>query len=150
MRTRRLVAVPLAAAALLLAACGSGGDDSNSRADGGAESGRTIEVEMVDIAFKPTELTAAEGETVTFRFTNRGAIAHDAFVGRSDDQMDHEREMKAGGHDSHDGGDTGALTVDPGKTGTLTYTFTEPGAIEVGCHQPGHYAAGMKIAVTVT
>ena len=39
--------------------------------------------------------------------------------------------------------------VQPGELGELSYTFSEPGSYEVGCHQPGHYAAGMKIDVTV-
>ena len=39
--------------------------------------------------------------------------------------------------------------VQPGESGDLSYTFTEPGSYQVGCHQPGHYAAGMKIDVTV-
>jgi uncharacterized cupredoxin-like copper-binding protein len=39
--------------------------------------------------------------------------------------------------------------VAPGDTGELTYTFDEAGPLEVGCHEPGHYDAGMKIAVNV-
>ena len=49
----------------------------------------------------------------------------------------------------HGGGDEEALTVDPGETGELTHTFEESGSIEIGCHQPGHYNAGMKITVEV-
>jgi uncharacterized cupredoxin-like copper-binding protein len=49
----------------------------------------------------------------------------------------------------HSGGATDGITVDPGKTGELTHTFDRTGTVEIGCHQPGHYAAGMKLAVTV-
>src|SRR5262245_513955 len=31
-----------------------------------------------------------------------------------------------------------------------TNTFDEAGAIEIGCHQAGHYATGMKIAVEIS
>lgn len=56
-----------------------------------------------------------------------------------------------GGHDMGDGDkDKDAITVEPGKTGKLTYTFERTGTVEIGCHQPGHYyTAGMKIAVQV-
>ena len=52
------------------------------------------------------------------------------------------------GHDKG-GDDAEALTVQPGKTGRLTHTFDWPGTFEIRCHQPGHYATGMKVAVTV-
>ena len=38
----------------------------------------------------------------------------------------------------------------PGETKTLDYTIVTPGAYKVGCHVNGHYAAGMKAAITVT
>lgn len=48
------------------------------------------------------------------------------------------------------GTDEQAITVEPGASGSLTYTFDTPGTYEIGCHQPGHYAAGMTITVIVT
>lgn len=52
-----------------------------------------------------------------------------------------------GGHGG--GSDADAITVEPGDTGELTHTFDESGEFEIGCHEPGHYEAGMKIDVTV-
>ena len=43
-----------------------------------------------------------------------------------------------------------AVEVAPGETATLVYTFDEPGTLLIGCHVPGHYAAGMKGTITVT
>jgi len=54
------------------------------------------------------------------------------------------------GEGDHGGDDADAIVVEPGETGTLTHTFDDAGTVEIGCHQPGHYGAGMKIAVTVT
>jgi uncharacterized cupredoxin-like copper-binding protein len=83
-------------------------------------------------------------------FHNRGKLSHDAFIGDAQAQADHEREMRQSDDDTHGmHGDGKGITVDPGKTGTLTFTFDRTGTIEIGCHQPGHYAAGMKVAVTV-
>ena len=92
-------------------------------------------------------IAVAAGETVTFSFTNDGSVVHDAFVGDRHAQADHEEDMAGGGHHGDDGD---AVTVDPGDTETLTHTFDEPGLVEIGCHQPGHYASGMKVDVTVT
>lgn len=52
-------------------------------------------------------------------------------------------------HGEHGAGDDDAVTVEPGDEAELTCTFDEAGRVEVGCHQPGHYKAGMKIDVTV-
>ena len=42
------------------------------------------------------------------------------------------------------------VTQSPLHGVSLAHTFDDTGAIEIGCHQPGHYKAGMKIAVEVT
>lgn len=130
--------------ALVASACGGGNGDASSAPS------RTVDIDMEDIAFRPATFTAQRGERVRFVFHNRGQIPHDAFIGDTAAQADHEREMRQdddGGHGMH--GDGEAVTVDPGKTGSLSYTFDETGAVEIGCHQPGHHVAGMKVAVTI-
>jgi uncharacterized cupredoxin-like copper-binding protein len=143
---RLRLAAAVAAVALLITACG-GTDEPNSD---GANADRTIEVDMVDIAFEPDTLEIEEGQTVRFVFSNAGEVAHDAFIGDSDAQQDHEDEMRKD-DDGHDGGHgdepEDAVTVEPGDTGELTYTFDEAGTLEIGCHQEGHYAAGMKTRI---
>lgn len=162
--------------ALITAACGGGDDKPAMNAEGStattamndmegstgttgapAAAGKTVEVKMLDIAYEPKTLTVNRGERVEFVFQNVGKIAHDAFVGDMAAQADHEQEMREGGQSSTSGGhgmgggdkDNKGVTVDPGKTGRLTHTFGKTGTIEIGCHQPGHYAAGMKVTVTV-
>jgi uncharacterized cupredoxin-like copper-binding protein len=153
MKLSRPLLVVVACVALVAAACG--GDDDATTA-GGASDTRPVEVDMVDIAFEPDQLEVAEGETIRFVFTNRGEVAHEAFIGDADAQTDHEAEMRnAEGDGGHGGGhsdDEGieAVTVDPGDSEELTYTFDDAGTTEIGCHEPGHYDAGMKIAVAVT
>jgi uncharacterized cupredoxin-like copper-binding protein len=142
----------LAVLALAVAACG--GDDAPSSEAAGGD-GQVVQIEMVDIAFEPTSIEVEEGETVTFRFTNSGEVVHDAVIGDRHVQDDHEAEM-AGADDGHGAGhgdghdeDADALVIDPGGTGELTYTFDDAGTLEIGCHQPGHYDAGMKVTVDV-
>ncbi|MEO6715295.1 MAG: plastocyanin/azurin family copper-binding protein [Mycobacteriales bacterium] len=143
MNTRNFSAA-LGLVALLSTACGGGGGDKGSAS-------RTLQIGMVDTAYQPTTLAVARGEKVTFTFANKGTAAHDAYVGDVAAQAEHEKDMAtAAGHGGgHGGGDKDALTVDPGKTGSLTHTFDQAGVFEIGCHQPGHYASGMKLTVTV-
>ena len=150
---RTALAVVSAALAMFFAACGGAND--NGAADAG-QAGRTVNVEMVDIAFKPTELAVTKGEAVRFVFTNNGKIEHEAFLGTPAQQVDHDKEIsgekKGGGHDmgKMGGGDQTAVDVAPGKTDKFTTRFGAAGTFEIGCHEPGHYAAGMKVIVTVT
>src|SRR5688500_16737058 len=105
-----------AAGLALLAACG---DDDTSAGDASSDL-RTVEIDMVDVAFEPESLTVTSGETVRFVFTNTGAVAHDAFIGDEAAQADHETEMRDADGDEHGAGhgeeDTDAVTVEPGDT----------------------------------
>jgi uncharacterized cupredoxin-like copper-binding protein len=154
MRTNKTLLGLALGLALLTAACG-GGDDSAS--SGGDEAARRVQIAMVDIDFKPKTLDVSEGEEVQFVFTNDGKVRHEAYIGTPDEQAEHEKEMAEGGtgsegHDAHGGSgdDNNKITLAPGKTGTLTYRFDKAGTYEIGCHEPGHYAAGMKMTVTAS
>lgn len=154
---KRIVLMVAAIVSLGATACGGHDDHSGMNTEGSTTTGagvpatRTVEITMVDIAFDPKTLSVQRGDRIEFVFHNKGTIVHDAFIADAAAQADHEKEMredKGGGH--HMEGEGNAITVDPAKTGRLTYTFDKPGTIEIGCHQPGHYTAGMKVAVTVT
>lgn len=147
---------PLALAAITLAliaaACGSTGDSASG--DSASGDARTVEIEMRDIAYSPDTVTVAAGETVRFVFTNTGEALHDAYIGDRGAQDDHEAEMSddSSGMDHGDMGDssTDAITVEPGETGELIHTFAAGDDVLIGCHQPGHYDAGMIVTVDVT
>jgi len=42
-----------------------------------------------------------------------------------------------------------AVDVPAHATVTLVYTFDHEGTLIIGCHVPGHYAAGMRGTITV-
>ena len=42
-----------------------------------------------------------------------------------------------------------AMVVEPGKSGDLVVTFDEAGQTVIGCHEPGHWDAGMRVDVTI-
>ena len=154
---RRLGAAVLAfGIALVGASCGGGGgDDGSSVGSGSGAAGRTVEVEMVDVGYEPARITVDPGETVRFVFTNTGKVRHEAYFGTPDDQDEHAEAMRdargGDGHGAHGDGDDDnpKVTVEPGGSEEIEVTFPEGGAYEIGCHEPGHYKAGMKIDVDV-
>lgn len=158
-RTLRLM-IALPALTLLAAACGSTDGDATGPAATDGATPRTVEIEMRDIAFAPDSVDVEQGETVRFVFTNAGTAAHDAFVGDEAAQADHEMEMNGsgggdmGGNAGHGSsgtdGEGTAITVEPGETAELIYTFDDAGEMLIGCHQPGHYEAGMMVTIDVS
>lgn len=141
---------------LLLSTAACGGDSSSE--DDAATvapidtaspiTGGDVPVEMTDFAFTPDAFTIKAGSTVTFVFTNSGAVEHEAVIGDAEFQDEHEAEMAAGGSMEEDS-DAPEVEVQNGETGELTYTFDTPGTLLIGCHIPGHWDAGMKATVTV-
>jgi uncharacterized cupredoxin-like copper-binding protein len=87
------------------------------------------------------------GEMVRFEVTNEGAIPHEFYIGDAEAQEHHAEEMVEMGGMSHD--EPNGIAVEPGATETLEYTFTAAGEILAGCHEPGHYEAGMVATLTV-
>lgn len=118
---------------------------------------------MVDIAYEPTTIAVSAGETITFVFVNNGAIRHEAVFGNEAVQEDHEAEMAdmsgmdmddAEMGDSADGdGDhteeVPAISLEPGATGEIEVTFKAGDEMIIGCHEPGHWAAGMRVDINV-
>ena len=138
--------VALTAVLLLLGSCSSGTTQSPSATSAGV---RTIAVGMSDeLRFEPAEFTVSAGETVRFEVTNNGQILHDFFLGDEQEQAEHEEEMGGMSGMAEDG--PNGVSVDPGATKTLEFTFPdEPGELLIGCHEPGHYDAGMVATVTI-
>ena len=112
---------------------------------------RVIEIDANDdFTFFPAGVAATAGETVTFRVTNTGVIPHDFVLGDEETQTEHEAEMveMSGDMAMHDEPNT--LALEPGETKEMTWHMTETGDVLFGCHQAGHYAAGMKGTVIVS
>lgn len=115
-----------------------------------SDADRTVAIVATDeMAFDPSTVTVRAGEVVTFEVTNEGQIPHDFTLGDERTQRAHERAMEEMGADmAHD--DPNAMTLDPGETAAITWRFDEAGEVLYGCHQPGHYDAGMVGAVDVS
>lgn len=92
-----------------------------------------------DLVFDPAAIEASAGETITFVIENVGKTDHEFVLGDEDYQKAHEAEMSAGEHMHMENG----VTIGPGESQELTWTFPDPGEVLFGCHIPGHYKGGM-------
>jgi uncharacterized cupredoxin-like copper-binding protein len=111
--------------------------------------------------YQPASIVVRAGRRVTFAVHNAGRLPHEFILGDRATQLDHEHQMQSAspgtGHTHahmHDmaaasPGGTGALTVPPGATRRLTWTFDKPGVVLYGCHVLGHWAAGMRGTILV-
>lgn len=160
---RKIVGLVAVAAAVVLTAAGCA--DADTQAASVSVSKSPIAVTMVDNRFEPAQVTVKKGTPVTFRFANDGKLTHEALIANSAMQDEHAKQMASGESgamgDMNHGGDMGdmggmshegtasAVTVQPGKSATLTTTFEATGTMLIGCHQPGHYEAGMKATIHV-
>ncbi len=160
-RHRILLVIGSAAFGLTAGACGTGSPSTlfSTTVPGPAVTAgavttvagpRTVNVDMADIKFDTPSVDAKVGETVRFVFHNQGKLTHEAVIGDRAAQDAHEQLMAsmAPGMTMTDTAD--AVSVPAGKTGELTYAFKTTGQLFIGCHQPGHYAAGMRIIINVS
>lgn len=144
-----------AAAVLVISACSSGGGTPSGGASAAvpppsaASAGATrIEVTLTDaLRIQLASSSVPLGVPVTFVIRNTGTGAHEFYLGDEAAQSAHEQEMVDSGM-AH--GETDGVSVPAGETKEFTYTFTKVGETLAGCHVAGHYAAGMKAAITVT
>lgn len=144
----RLTLTLIAALAVVLAAC-SGGDEAGTPGTDAGGSVRTVTATLSDdMAIQVSASDFAVGETIRFEVTNSGAIPHEFYLGDAEAQEHHAEEMAdADGEMMHD--DEDGIAVEPGATRTLEYTFQQAGEVLAGCHEPGHYEAGMVASMTV-
>ena len=126
--------------------------------------GAPVRVVMNDrFRYQPASIMVPAGHRVTFAVHNAGRLPHEFILGDRATQLDHERQMQAmpaggehlhahtHGPDDHAMADTdgAGLTVPPGQTRRLTWTFHDPGVVLYGCHVLGHWAAGMRGTILV-
>jgi len=106
---------------------------------------RTIELRVHHSRFIPSLVSVPAGSHVRFVVRNDDPIDHELIVGDASVQLRHERGTEAW-HPPR----PGEVSVAAGALATTTFTFLTTGTTEFGCHMPGHYAYGMRGAVTVT
>lgn len=151
MKRMKFAMILLATGSSFLAACSSGSEAGTGSGGEDRPGVRTVKVSALDsLRFEPAEIRVQSGEMVRFVVTNEGSGEHEFVLGDEATQMEHEGEMGMGGSMEHEGMDLPALSLQPGEMQEVTATFDRAGTILYGCHVPGHYAAGMVGALTVT
>jgi uncharacterized cupredoxin-like copper-binding protein len=129
-RNRHRISLLAVAVAIALALAGAALAAVMSK--GGATAATAIKVTEREYKLTLSKKIIAAG-TVTFTVHNAGHMKHALAVSG--------------------GGMTGVkklAPIAPGKTRTLTVTFSKGGTVQVWCPLPGHAALGMKTAVKLT
>lgn len=129
-------------AAAWMTSCGGGGSSASGPTTTvpAGPVDQTVEIRMVDIGFKPDAVSVKAGTTVRFVFKNDGSLDHNAAFGDEATQQAVES-----GKQQRDG-----IAASPNQTKDYTRRFDAPGTLIIGCHVAGHYAAGMKVRLTIT
>lgn len=110
----------------------------------------TIAVTLTDMMrMEPMAMEVRAGVPTTFIVTNVGKIVHEFTLGDADTQDEHEQEMIEMGGMGMTSDEPNAISVAPGETKELVFTFEMPGMALAGCHVMGHYPAGMKATISV-
>ena len=113
-----------------------------------ADAKRTVKVDMTDaMRFNPSSIKVKRGETVRFVLTNSGKLKHEMVLGSMSDLKKHADMMRK--HPEMEHAEENMVSVEPGKSGELTWKFTASGKVDFACLQPGHFEAGMKGKVAV-
>jgi uncharacterized cupredoxin-like copper-binding protein len=137
-----------AAAAVLATGAFAHGEATVGVAGRPADVTRTVHVDMTDtMRFKPDSVSVRRGETIRFVVKNSGRLKHEFVLGTEKELKAHYEQMKKFPEMEH--AEPDMVTLAPGKTGEVTWQFTQSGKVDFACLQPGHYDAGMKGVVQV-
>ncbi|MDP8976196.1 MAG: plastocyanin/azurin family copper-binding protein [Actinomycetota bacterium] len=104
---KRLVPVTAALSLVLMFACGGDSDTEATGGDAGADTGGKVVV-LQDIAFKPERISVRRGDTVTWRFRDKG-IPHNVVA------------------------DDGSFKSETTDSGTFEHTFDTAGSFGYTC-----------------
>jgi len=111
------------------------------------EVSRTIKVEASDkMRFSHEPFNIKDGETIKFIVSNKGAIPHEFSIGTKDEHESHGKMMMANPN-MHHGPGGASITIKPGTTESLIWSFEKAWKVEAACNIPGHYQAGMRSPV---
>jgi uncharacterized cupredoxin-like copper-binding protein len=132
----------LIAAGLLLTACSTPG----------ASKTQEVKITLTEFGIQSSLTNFEVGVPYHFVVTNAGSVDHELMVmpPLKEDSMGMTMDM--GELDKTALVMIEASELAPGKSASFDLTFTEPtsaGNLELACHTPGHYEAGMKLPIIV-
>ena len=113
---------------------------------------RTVEIRMLetddgDMLFEPNNLSFEAGETVLFKISNAGEFDHEFVMDTMVNNEEHRKLMEKFPEMEHD--DPNSVTLAPGESGEILWTFSNPGEFQFACLIPGHMELGMHGPIKV-
>jgi uncharacterized cupredoxin-like copper-binding protein len=133
--------------ALLTTACAVSGAQNGTDA-----SGRVIRLSIDAYRFVPDHVDVNVGETVRFVVMNPTDMAHEVYIGTPAEQAADEAARASTAPMQQPNVTTqygyGAYLA-AFSTVEFDYHFSNGDEVMIGCHLPGHWAKGMKAAITV-
>jgi uncharacterized cupredoxin-like copper-binding protein len=119
-------------------------------AGGSSGSSQPVEVEVTanEFGFESSLTTFSVGVPYHFVVTNNGTVEHEFMI---------IQPIEPGAMDMEEMDEMALAVIEeddlpPGATVSVDVTFDEPapaGTLELACHTPGHYEAGMHLPITV-
>lgn len=123
-------------ALLLIAACATASPTkSNNR--------NTVTVTLSNLKIDSTVTQFAKGVSYHFVIVNKDSTMHEVLIAPPMSDMTDDMKKQAL---------VNVPTIYPNQQREVDYTFTSVAAyetLEFACHIPGHYEAGMKLAISV-
>ena len=111
---------------------------------------RIIRVDASDnMRFAADNWQFKAGETVRFVVTNSGYLKHEFVIGDQKEIREHAQKMISAGEHGMKHDSPNAISLAAGESAELVWTFAGQGYFEAACNEPGHYEAGMKVALVV-
>lgn len=131
---RRLVIMVLLLASL---AAGCGGDDT-------PEAATDLTIKMSDFAFEPDKVAVPPGAEITITLDNVGSVEHEWVILKDGVRIESEADLPEDEETLLADFVYWEAEVEPGASGTFTFTAPERGFFQVICAIPGHFVAGME------
>lgn len=133
--------------AILTAACTVAGGQTGASANA-----RVIELTIDGYHFVPAAVEVTVGETVRFVVANPTDMAHEVYIGSPAEQAADEAARSSAMPMQQPN-----ITTQYGygvylaafSTVEFDYHFSNRDEVMIGCHLPGHWARGMRVAITV-
>lgn len=109
---------------------------------------RMFETDDGDMLFEPADLRFRPGETVRLRIRNDGEFDHEFVMDTVMNNEKHRELMQKFPEMEHD--DPNSVTLAPGESGEIVWTFANPGEFQFACLIPGHMELGMHGPIGVS